>query len=61
MKHRTAKEVERERKVNVSDLRDPQKDEERVQKDEWSIVIGVCTHLGCIPIGMRLSGFIVVS
>ncbi len=28
---------------------DPQKDEERVQKPEWLVVVGVCTHLGCVP------------
>lgn len=37
--------------MNVSELRHAESDEERVQKPEWSIVIGVCTHLGCVPIG----------
>lgn len=32
-------------------LRDPQKDEDRVKKPEWLIMLGVCTHLGCVPIG----------
>lgn len=48
---RTAKEIAAEKAVNVADLRHPQHDDERVQKDEWSVVIGVCTHLGCVPIG----------
>lgn len=34
-----------------ADLKDPQKDADRVQKPEWLVVIGVCTHLGCIPLG----------
>lgn len=34
-------------------LRDPQKDSERVQNAEWLIVIGICTHLGCVPLGQR--------
>lgn len=55
VKHRTAAEIKREKAVNVNDLRHPQSDDERVQKDEWSIVIGVCTHLGCIPIGITLT------
>ncbi|TMS38671.1 hypothetical protein L596_005343 [Steinernema carpocapsae] len=50
VKHRTAAEIKREKGVNVSELRHPQHDDERVQKDEWSVVIGVCTHLGCVPI-----------
>uniref|UniRef100_F1L9A3 Cytochrome b-c1 complex subunit Rieske, mitochondrial n=1 Tax=Ascaris suum TaxID=6253 RepID=F1L9A3_ASCSU len=50
VKHRTAREIQREREVVVSELRHPQTDEERVQKPEWSVLIGVCTHLGCVPI-----------
>jgi ubiquinol-cytochrome c reductase iron-sulfur subunit len=51
--HRTAAEIDAARKVNVSELRDPQKDETRVQKPEFLIVSGVCTHLGCIPLGSK--------
>uniref|UniRef100_A0A1I7XAI0 Cytochrome b-c1 complex subunit Rieske, mitochondrial n=1 Tax=Heterorhabditis bacteriophora TaxID=37862 RepID=A0A1I7XAI0_HETBA len=50
VKHRTPAEIEREKAVPVGELRHPQHDDERVQKDEWSVVIGVCTHLGCVPI-----------
>ena len=32
-------------------LRDPQPDSERVKRPEWLIMLGVCTHLGCVPIG----------
>jgi ubiquinol-cytochrome c reductase iron-sulfur subunit len=48
---RTPKEIEEARAVNVSDLRDPQTDAERVKKPEWLVVVGVCTHLGCVPLG----------
>ena len=51
--HRTAAEIEAARKVNISELRDQQKDEDRVQKPEYLIVSGVCTHLGCIPLGIK--------
>lgn len=53
IRHRTKTDIEEARKVNVSELRDPQKDEDRVQKgrDQWLVMIGVCTHLGCIPLG----------
>ncbi|EPB76583.1 ubiquinol-cytochrome c reductase, iron-sulfur subunit [Ancylostoma ceylanicum] len=50
VKHRTKNEIAREKAVNVSELRHPQSDDERVKKDEWSVVMGVCTHLGCVPI-----------
>jgi ubiquinol-cytochrome c reductase iron-sulfur subunit len=48
--HRTAKEVETTRAVPSSELRDPASDESRVQKPEWLVVIGICTHLGCVPL-----------
>ncbi len=37
-------------------LRDPQSDEARVQKghDAFLVLIGVCTHLGCIPMGSKV-------
>ncbi|EPB69797.1 ubiquinol-cytochrome c reductase, iron-sulfur subunit [Ancylostoma ceylanicum] len=50
VKHRTKNEIAREKAVNVSELRHPQRDDERVQRDEWSVVMGICTHLGCVPI-----------
>lgn len=36
-----------------SGLIDPLSDSARVQKTEWLIMIGVCTHLGCIPLGQK--------
>ncbi len=51
VRHRTAKEVQEAEKVSLSDLPDPEPDSKRVKKPEWLIVIGVCTHLGCIPLG----------
>lgn len=50
VRHRSAEEVENERSVDVSSLRDPEHDADRVQQDEWLVLIGVCTHLGCVPI-----------
>lgn len=48
VRHRPPEEIAREQGVNVSALRDPQDDAARVQKPEWLIVIGICTHLGKI-------------
>ena len=39
----------------LADLRDPQTDEERVVQPEWLVVVGVCTHLGCVPLGQKSS------
>jgi ubiquinol-cytochrome c reductase iron-sulfur subunit len=50
--HRTKKEIEEARAVNVVTLPDPEPDEKRVKPghDAWQVLIGICTHLGCIPI-----------
>ncbi|MEG3619419.1 ubiquinol-cytochrome c reductase iron-sulfur subunit [Magnetovibrio sp. PR-2] len=53
VRHRTAAEIEAASAVAVDDLRDPQTDADRVQKPEWLITVGVCTHLGCIPSGQK--------
>ncbi|MBZ0164998.1 MAG: ubiquinol-cytochrome c reductase iron-sulfur subunit [Notoacmeibacter sp.] len=36
-----------------AELKDPERDYDRVQDPEWLIVVGVCTHLGCIPLGQK--------
>ena len=50
--HRSKKEIDEARNVTVSSLPDPQADQKRVKEghDQWLVVIGICTHLGCIPI-----------
>jgi ubiquinol-cytochrome c reductase iron-sulfur subunit len=53
--HRTKKEIDEARAVNVNILPDPQPDDARVKKDhaQWQVLIGICTHLGCIPIARQ--------
>lgn len=51
IRHRTKKEIEQAQNVRLSELRDPQTDQSRVKKPEWLIVVGLCTHLGCVPLG----------
>jgi ubiquinol-cytochrome c reductase iron-sulfur subunit len=51
--HRPAQEIQAAEAVPLSELVDPQPDSERVQKPEWLVVVGVCTHLGCIPLGQK--------
>ncbi len=53
IRRRTAQEIEIARSTPMADLVDPQKDEDRVQQAEWLIMIGICTHLGCIPLGQK--------
>jgi ubiquinol-cytochrome c reductase iron-sulfur subunit len=54
IRHRTAKEIEESKAVDVSSLRDKQSDEERFKtRPEWLVVIGICTHLGCVPLGQK--------
>jgi ubiquinol-cytochrome c reductase iron-sulfur subunit len=50
--HRTKKEIDDARSVNVASLPDPQSDQDRVKTghEQWLVLIGICTHLGCIPI-----------
>jgi len=53
VRRRTAAEIEAARAVDLNTLRDPARDEDRVKKAEWLILVGVCTHLGCIPLGQK--------
>jgi ubiquinol-cytochrome c reductase iron-sulfur subunit len=53
IRHRTAEEIAAAENVDMGDLRDPQSDSDRVQKPEWLIMVGVCTHLGCVPLGHK--------
>ncbi|XP_043585709.1 cytochrome b-c1 complex subunit Rieske, mitochondrial-like [Bombus pyrosoma] len=58
--HRSQSIIEQEKVINVATLRDPETDDQRVKRAEWLIVIGICTHLGCIPIpnsGIIRGGF----
>jgi ubiquinol-cytochrome c reductase iron-sulfur subunit len=50
---RTPATIERARADDNADLRDPQTDAERAADPEWLIVVGVCTHLGCVPLGQK--------
>jgi ubiquinol-cytochrome c reductase iron-sulfur subunit len=53
IRHRTAEEIKEAEDVKLSELPDPEADSKRVKKPEWLIVVGVCTHLGCIPLGQK--------
>ncbi len=50
IKRRTPEEIAEARAVKMEDLKDPQKDEDRAKNPEWLVMVGVCTHLGCVPL-----------
>ncbi len=54
IRKRTAAEIKEAQAVKLEDLPDPQLDKERVKKPEWLIMVGICTHLGCIPLGQKV-------
>lgn len=50
IRHRTPAEIADSVAVPMSALRDQEQDDERVIKPNWLVVLGICTHLGCVPI-----------
>lgn len=50
VRHRTEADIKLANSVNLAELRDPQPDSARAINPTWLIVIGVCTHLGCVPL-----------
>ena len=50
IKRRTQNEIDEARSVRMEDLPDPEKDEDRAKNPEWLVMLGVCTHLGCVPL-----------
>jgi len=51
IKRRTEKEISEAKKVDLKELPDPEKDEDRAKNPEWLVMLGMCTHLGCVPLG----------
>ncbi len=50
IRRRTDEQIAQMEAVNVDALPDPQRDGDRVQQSEWLVALGVCTHLGCVPV-----------
>ena len=53
VRHRLPEEIADAGKVSTADLREPETDAQRAKKPEWLILIGICTHLGCVPLGQK--------
>ena len=50
IKRRTESEISEAQSVDLNELKHPEKDEDRVKKAEWLVMLGICTHLGCVPL-----------
>ena len=57
IRHRTGDEIAQAIKDDKAELVHPELDGNRVQKPEWLVMVGVCTHLGCIPLGNKPSDY----
>tara|TARA_A100001037_G_C15089155_1_gene608162 strand:- start:98 stop:613 length:516 start_codon:yes stop_codon:yes gene_type:complete len=50
IKRRTEIEISEAQSVSLDDLKHPEKDQDRVKKAEWLVMMGICSHLGCVPL-----------
>ena len=50
IKRRTQEEIDSARSVDLKELKHPERDEDRAKNPEWLVMLGVCTHLGCVPL-----------
>ena len=51
IRRRTEEEIAKAKDVKLEDLPHPETDEDRAKNPEWLVMLGVCTHLGCVPLG----------
>tara|TARA_B100000029_G_scaffold370604_1_gene364449 strand:- start:361 stop:918 length:558 start_codon:yes stop_codon:yes gene_type:complete len=54
IRRRTKEEINSAENVSESELIHIESDQSRVKKPEWLVVTGVCTHLGCVPLGQKI-------
>ncbi|PPR46738.1 MAG: Ubiquinol-cytochrome c reductase iron-sulfur subunit [Alphaproteobacteria bacterium MarineAlpha5_Bin9] len=55
IRRRTPEEIKEAKEVEIANLKDPVLDIDRVQKEEWLVLEGICTHLGCVPLGQKMT------
>ena len=53
IKRRTKIEIDEARNVNIKELKHPETDEVRAKNPEWLVMVGICTHLGCVPLTVK--------
>ena len=54
IRHRSDSEISSASNVSVDDLPHKESDESRVKNPKWLVVVGVCSHLGCVPLGQKI-------
>ena len=54
IRHRTSEEIRTANDASVNELKHMASDESRVKNPKWLVVVGVCTHLGCVPLGQKV-------
>ena len=54
IRHRTSEEIRTAIDASVNELKHMASDESRVKNPKWLVVVGVCTHLGCVPLGQKV-------
>tara|TARA_B100000795_G_scaffold55620_1_gene36621 strand:- start:115 stop:660 length:546 start_codon:yes stop_codon:yes gene_type:complete len=53
VRYRTKEEIKQANEVSLEEMRDPQLDTDRVTNEKYIVLVGVCTHLGCVPLGQK--------
>lgn len=53
IRRRTEAEIAEANSVDIASLIDKEEDASRVTKPEWLVLVGICTHLGCVPVGQK--------
>ena len=54
IRHRTSEEIQEANGTELANLVHKATDESRVKNPKWLVVVGVCTHLGCVPLGQKI-------
>ena len=54
IRHRSQEEIDSASNVSIENLKHKATDDSRVENPKWLVVVGVCTHLGCVPLGQKI-------
>ncbi|MDA9009587.1 ubiquinol-cytochrome c reductase iron-sulfur subunit [Alphaproteobacteria bacterium] len=55
IRRQTAEEIQQAEAVDIETLPDPESYGDRVEKPGWLVMVGICTHLGCVPGGQKVT------
>ena len=54
IRYRSKDEIDTANNVSIDDLPHKESDQTRVKNPKWLVVVGVCSHLGCVPLGQKI-------